>query len=239
MMSTSIVMAAENDDALKLLKTMSDYLAGQKNFTVKFLSDVEVITPEVQKIQFSSSGNVSVSRPDKVHASRSGGYADMEMTYDGKQVSLYAKHMNTFAQKDASGTLDELIDKLQEDNVVLPGADLLLTNVYDELSKDVLSARHIGVGIVNGIECNHLAFRNRDIDWQLWIRTGSEPLPCKYVITSKNLAAAPEYTLTILEWKPESSDTFKISVPANTTTIKFAELPPIDEVPPEADGEIK
>ena len=162
---------AQSDDALTILKSMSDYLAKQQKFTVTYLTDVEIITPEIEKIQFASSGKVIVNRPNKVHASRSGGYADTETVFDGKQVTIHAKHLNIYAQIDAAGTLDQLIDKLQAENMVVPGADLLLSDVYGELSKDVLSSRHIGVGVINGVECEHLAFRNRETDWQLWVRT--------------------------------------------------------------------
>jgi hypothetical protein len=51
--------------------------------------------------------------------------------------------------------------------------DLLLTNAYDELMANVLDAKHIGQGVVDGVECEHLAFRGTDTDWQIWIETGA------------------------------------------------------------------
>jgi len=55
--------------------------------------------------------------------------------------------------------------------------------------------------VVDGVECEHLAFRGVDTDWQIWIETGARPVPRKYVITSKTLAGAPQYTLRIKDWK--------------------------------------
>ena len=40
----------------------------------------------------------------------------------------------------------------------MPGADLLLTNSYAELMDGVIEAKHIGVGVIDGMECEHLAF---------------------------------------------------------------------------------
>ena len=54
---------AQEDDALKILKGMSAYLASQKTISLSYDSDIEVITPELQKIQFASSGQVLLSRP--------------------------------------------------------------------------------------------------------------------------------------------------------------------------------
>ena len=61
---------AQDDDAAKILKSMSDYMASQKSFSLSFDTDIEVITSEIQKIQFASSGKLLLSRPDKLRASR-------------------------------------------------------------------------------------------------------------------------------------------------------------------------
>src|SRR6516164_2686539 len=82
---------AQADDANKILKAMSDYLGGQKNLSASFDSDLEVITPQIEKIQFASSGQLEISRPDKFHGSRTGGYADVEITFDGKTATIYGK----------------------------------------------------------------------------------------------------------------------------------------------------
>jgi hypothetical protein len=85
----AMASAAEND-ALKILKGMSDYLASQKNISLSYDSDIEVITPEMQKIQFASSGELMLSRPDKLRATRTGGYTDVEFVFDGKSASILA-----------------------------------------------------------------------------------------------------------------------------------------------------
>src|SRR5258708_28529310 len=67
------------DDAVQILKAMSDYVTSQKDISLTFDSDVEVITPEVEKIQFASSGKMLLSRPDKMRVTRTGGYAEVEI----------------------------------------------------------------------------------------------------------------------------------------------------------------
>jgi hypothetical protein len=226
---------AADDDALKILKGMSDYLASQKTISLSYDSDIEVITPDIQKIQFASSGQVLLSRPDKLHATRTGGYADVVFNFDGKTASVLGKNMNAFVQLDAPGTLEQLIDKLRNDySVSLPGADLLLSNAYEVLSPDVLHAAHIGQGVVNGFECEHLAFRNQDTDWQLWVQTGDAPIPRKYVITSKTEAGAPQYTLVIRDWKTDvqpGPDAFAFTAPEGAKKVDAAALAALDEVP--------
>lgn len=210
---------------------MSDYLAKQQTFSATFNTDIEVVTPDLQKIQFASSGQVTVSRPNKVHAARTGGFADIEMIFDGKQVTIHSKDAKSFAQIDAPGTIDELVVKLESDGHALPGADLLLSNVYDALNAGVVDAKHIGTGVIGGVECEHLAFRNADTDWQLWVRTGAEPIPCKYVITSKAVTGAPQYTLAINSWSAEAKDDFTFAPPADSKRVDAKAMPHIDDIP--------
>jgi hypothetical protein len=227
---------AADSDALKILKGMSDYLAGQKTISLSYDSDIEVITPEMEKIQFASSGDLLLSRPDKLRATRTGGYADVEFVFNGKSVSVLGKNVNAFAQLDAPGSLDQLVDKLRNDySLALPGADLLVSNAFDVMSADVLRAAHIGRGVINGFECEHLAFRNNETDWQLWVQVGDAPIPRKYIITSKASSGAPQYTLVIRDWKvgaaPEAN-AFDFKPPDGAKKLDMGALSGLDEVPP-------
>ena len=158
--------------------------------------------------------------------------------FDGKTVSLYGNNAKAYVQADAAGTIDQLIDRLQSTaGGAMPGTDLLLSNAFDELTATVIEARHIGQGVIDGVECEHLAFRGVDTDWQIWIESGARPIPRKYVITSKTLAAAPQYSLTIKEWKtdvPAEADTYVFKPPADAKKVDLDALAMMefDEVPP-------
>lgn len=227
--------ASAADDAAQILKAMSDYVAGQKTISLTFESDVEVVTPEVEKIQFASSGKMLLSRPDKLRVTRTGGYADVEIVFDGKTISALGKNINAFTQMEAAGSIDQLIGKLRDMNIVsAPGADFLGTHVFEDLMDGAIVAKHIGLGVIDGVECEHLAFRTRDVDWQIWIEAGSRPIPRKYVITSKAVGAAPQYTLRIKDWKTDGSvaaDAFVFTSPPNAKKVDLNELVNFDEVP--------
>ena len=235
---------AHAQDAAKVLKAMTDYVASQKVISATYDTDIEVITNNLQKIQFASSGHMLLSRPDKARVSRIGGYVDAELVFDGKTLSVLGKNLNAYAQTDATGSIDQLVARLRDEfGVPIPGADLLLSGAYDELMKDVLDAKHIGRGVIDGIECDHLAFRNNDVDWQIWVEIGSRPIPRKYVITSKAVSGAPQYTLRIKEWKTDvqlPADAFAFKPPADAKKVDISALSGIDEVPPGvASGEKK
>jgi hypothetical protein len=227
--------ASAGDDAAQILKAMSDYVGSQKTISLTFDSDVEVVTPEVEKIQFASSGKMLLSRPDKLRVTRTGGYADVEIVFDGKTISALGKNINAFTQMEAAGSIDQLIGKLRDMNIVsAPGADFLGTHVFEDLMDGVVVAKHIGLGVIDGVECEHLAFRTQDVDWQIWIEAGSRPIPRKYVITSKAVGAAPQYTLRIKDWKtdaPAAADAYAFTPPQGAKKVELNELVNFDEVP--------
>jgi hypothetical protein len=229
---------AQAGDAKVMLKAMSDYVGRQTTIELSFDSDIEVITPSLEKIQFTNSGEALLQRPNKLRAHRVGGYADVALSFDGKTVSVLGKHLNAYAQFDAPGSVDQLFEALRAGHgVALPFADLLLTNSYEALVAGVMEAKHVGRGVIDGRDCEHLAFRNFDTDWQLWVEVGASPIPRKMVITSKTLNSAPQYTLRVKAWKTDvkpAPDAFVFVPPAKAQRLSPDALIGLDELPPEA-----
>ncbi|MGB7951530.1 MAG: DUF2092 domain-containing protein [Candidatus Binatia bacterium] len=226
---------AQGSDAKSILKAMSDYVSSQKTIEFTFDSNIEVITPQLEKIQFTNSGDALLSRPDKLRAHRGGGYSEVALFFDGKTARIFAKHINGYAQFDAPGTVDQLIEALRAGHgIALPGADLLLSNSYDVLMAGVMEAKHIGRGVIDGLECEHLAFRNHESDWQLWVEVGKRPIPRKMVITSKTLNNGPQYTLRVKSWKTgvqPGRDAFAFDPPAGAKKLGPDALIGLDELP--------
>jgi hypothetical protein len=48
--------SAAEVDATAILKAMTDYMTAQQTISLSFDSDIEVITPQMEKIQFTNSG---------------------------------------------------------------------------------------------------------------------------------------------------------------------------------------
>jgi hypothetical protein len=231
---------ADEESATKILRNMAQYVGKLKQISADFDSTIEIVTPELQKIQFASSGNLLLSRPDKFRITRTGGYTDVELVYDGKQLSVVAKNANVIAQTNVAGTIDSMVDTMYEKfETSLPGMDLLLTDSYRALTSDVIRGAHIGHGVIEGTECEHLAFRGSDTDWQIWIEIGDKPIPRKYVITSKTVAGAPQYVLTIRNWKSDAAvpdGAFVLNEPQGAKKVVLESFAEFDEVPPGMPG---
>jgi hypothetical protein len=219
---------ADEDFAKASVKKMSEYLASQDVISFEYDANLEVVTKEDQKLGLAASGTVTLNRPDKIRASRAGGFVDIEMTFDGKTLTLLGKNANLYTQLEEPGTIDRLVDTLRDKyGRPLPAADLLMSNFYDELMSDVTDVKDLGSGVVGGVECDTFAFRTEQVDWQIWIAQGEQPYPCRYVISSKGVKLAPQYTIQVRNWQAGGAvakDTFTFSNPTGASKIELDEL---------------
>ena len=217
--ATGPALSAEgiDADADKILKSMSSYLGGLKAFSMNGDIDNEIIMNDGLKLQLSSSATWVFERPGKFQMQRKGMFGDAELLFNGKTLTLYSKGPNVYVQKEVSGTIDDAIRALESEiGLDAPGSDLFFANTYPILSSGVVQGEYIGTAYVDGVECHQLAFRKSKVDWQLWVKTGAEPLPIKYVITTKWMTGAPQYSIRFRNWntKPQiKSDQFTFVVP--------------------------
>jgi hypothetical protein len=168
---------------------------------------------------------VTLKRPDKIRVTRKGGFADVEMSFDGKTLTLLGKNLNLYTQLDVPGTIGHLINELRDTyQRPLPAADLLLPNIYDALMPDVVDVKDLGSGVVGGVECDFLAFRTDEVDFQIWIAQGKRPYPYRYVITSKRISGGPQYTVQTRDWRTGGEVAATDFSFKNTTKAKKVEL---------------
>ena len=111
---------------------------------------------------------------------------------------------------------------------------MLISDPYKELMPEVNDVKDLGAGVIRGVECDHLAFRTKEVDWQIWIAQGARPYPCRYVITSKKVTGYPQYTLDIWAWKTGAevaADDFKLAVPAGAKMLPPDQVPELNDIP--------
>jgi hypothetical protein len=178
---------------------MTHYLGSQKAFAVEYAATDEVVTSDGQKLQFLHSGEITLERPNKLRAIRRGAAGVGEMFLDGKGLVLYGKSANVYVKLDAS-SIESAVGAVRKLGFDAPGADFLSSTPLDPSTTDMISGTHVGMTYVDGVEVHQLAFRGKDVDWQLWVTTGDKPLPVRYVVTTKGLSGSPQFTLDMRKW---------------------------------------
>ena len=234
LLGTSMTASADEADAKQRLKAMSDYLTAQQAISFDYDAVLEVITEDAQTLALAGSGTVTLNRPDKILATRSSGFANVELSFDGKTLTLLGKDLNLYAQEDIPGTVDNLVDALRKRNRPLPAADLLSADPYAVLMEDVVDVKDLGSGVIGGVECDYLAFRAKEVDWQIWIAQGEQPYPCRYVISAKLTDGEPQYSIQIRDWKTGdavSATDFSFTPPADAEKVDLQNLEGAEELP--------
>jgi hypothetical protein len=225
-------------DAEQVLRAMSKYLGGLPAYSATAEIDTEVVDMAGQKLQFSSSGSFLLSRPGSFHSHRHTATGAFEFFIDGKTMTLYSRDRSLYYQVAVSGSLDQAIDTFRtETGFEIPGADLLYADPYPGLMTDVTSSTYVGTTWVNGVECHQLAFRASKVDWQLWVQTGDKPVPMKYIITTKWITGAPQFSVRLSDWDTQPkvpAGQFTFTAPAGAKRLQSIRVNELGEV--ELDG---
>ena len=216
--------AGRDPQAVKLLKSATDFLAAQRQFTVDTRSTIEAVLASGQKVQFDNTARASVQRPNKLRAERVGDLVQQVFYYDGRTLTLSNPAQNVYAAVAAPATLDATLEFATTSlNVLAPAGDLLASNAYEILMTDVTSGFVVGKSVVDGARCDHLAFRAPHVDWQIWIEDGKQPLVRKLVITTRDVLNAPQFAV-VMKWNLEpafTAQTFAFSPKADARKIDF------------------
>ncbi len=205
------------------LRRMSDYIGALGSIRIETETVDEKVTIDGQKVQELQESQIAIKRPNQMRVDRVSPNGHAVLRYDGSQLSVYNVDKNIYATMPAPNSLDAAIDVARARlGIDAPAGDLILSRPYDELVRGIKVGRYIGLEPVDGAMAHHLAFTADDVDWQLWIKDGPEPVPLRYVITSKDMQSAPQFTLEIRKWQPNpaiAADTFSFVPPAGATRV--------------------
>ena len=217
--------------AIDRLTAMGHYLRGLKTFAVHADTTNDEVLENEQKLQFAGTVDYLVQTPDHLRLEVKNDRRHRIYTYNGETLTQYAPQIGYYATMNLTGKLGEVVQRVKEKyNLDLPLADLFLWGTSKADPKDIKEADLIGVERVGSQECDHFAFRQEGVDWQIWIQQGKQSLPLKLVITTTDEPSQPQYT-AVLKWNlspkltkkdfmftpPKDAKKIEI-VPANLTT---------------------
>ncbi|CAB3809612.1 DUF2092 domain-containing protein [Paraburkholderia fynbosensis] len=210
--------------AVEALQKMGTWLQSLKRFSVSTDLTGERVLEDGQKLQHSANAELDVDRPHRIRAVLTTARGKREIFFDGKAVTLYTPAQKYFSTVAFDGTIGGLIDRLRDNyGVEIPLADLFVWGTPEAPTGQFESAMYAGQDYINDDLCNHYAFRQKAIDWQIWISAGASPMPRKIVITRRDDDARPQ-SVSILDWTipPRFKDSdFAFHPPAGAKKIEI------------------
>jgi hypothetical protein len=219
-------LATELDaKAIDALIAMGKYLRSLKAFTLHADTAIDEVLTTGQKIQFAGSLEYTVEFPNKLRAEVRSDRRTRDYYFDGKVLTQYSPRMNYYATVSAPGSVSDLVQMAnQKYGLPLPLADLFLWGTDKGGVEDITAASYFGPARIGGRDCSHFAYRQPDVDWQIWIEKGARPLPCKIVITTTDEPTQPQYA-AVLKWNavPKlQASTFVFAPPKDARRIEMA-----------------
>jgi hypothetical protein len=215
---------AVDPEAMEALHKMGALLREQQKFTVRATVTTDDLLASGQKVQFNGTVELMVRRPDRLRMDIRGDRRDEHLYYDGKTFTIYGERVGYYASFQAPPTLAELKDVTEKRyGIDMPLADLFYWGTEHDGTGDITAATKVGASTVNGTACDHYAFRQKDVDWELWIVQGQRPLPRKLVITTTTEKTRPQSS-EVLDWElsPQlGDDLFKFAPPPEAHKIDF------------------
>jgi len=214
------------DGAVDALKEMSAYLASMKTAAITSQGSLDAVTADDQRIQLDGTTTYKIRRPGFVIDYKSD-IKDRRFIYDGKTFTVYSPTLGFYASVPAPATNREVLDTIYNKfGIALPLEDLFrwADASYASRIQALKSAYEVGTATIDGVETDHFAFREQDVDWEVWIQQGDQPLPRKLVIVDRTDPSRPTF-IARLSWvvNPPLTDADFTFVPdANAKKIQLA-----------------
>ena len=218
-------------ESMIILQRAAQHMADAARFSVTIRDGYDVVQANGQKIEFGDQRQVLVNRPNqlRVDIERSDG-KQSTVVFDGKNLTAYDHANNVYAQSAIAGDVDAAIKHFVRDlRMRLPLAMLLVRQFPTDLKRRVQQLDYVEETVSRGVPSDHLAARGADVDFQIWIAQGEQPLIQRVVLTYKLEEGAPQFWAEFSDWN------FNPAVPAS----KFEFQPPADAQAHSVSGQLR
>jgi hypothetical protein len=214
--------------AVEILKRMTNFLDGVQQFSVNTHSIIEEMHGSGHRVDYDVAASVTVKRPNKLRAVRTGELMNESLFYDGKTMTLYKPSEKVYVTEKAGGTIEEMITYARETvGILFISADLLYRNAFPLLMQDVTLAVAVGKPVINGVKYDHVLFSRPGVDFQIWITEGKQPWPARYIVTETGTPALLSISTVLRDWNiaPAVDDArFSFVPPKGAKAISFKQL---------------
>lgn len=211
--------------AVSAAQKMKAYLHGLKSFEVRADATMEESLDNDLKVQLTNRVRYEYRAPDKLFAEWQSDRQLRRLYYDGRKLTLVSPLAGYYATTDQTGSVADVLQRISDKyGIVFPLPDLFLWAWSTEPAQGVTAAMNVGPAMIVKAPTDQYLFRQGDVDWQVWIARGGQPLPRKIVVTDRTDPTRPSYA-ALLQWNPGVAlpdDHFTFVPPSAAQKIEFA-----------------
>jgi hypothetical protein len=177
-------LLAQEQSPRDVMHNAFKYLHGMDQYAFKavVIDNEKAEDGSTEEYRFDTS--VKVDRPDKFQINVKSASKDRSNYLHNGVYTMMDHQFNYYGQIKASDTIDGTLDYLFEEyGIRSPLAQLL----YSEMQKRTkfTKSKNFGTVMVDGTECDYVAFSDGARDIHIWVETGDKPLIKAYSIIDR------------------------------------------------------
>jgi hypothetical protein len=209
----------------EVMKGVCNELASARTMTYHAEINFDTVLPSYVKLQYAAEMDTAIKRPDQLAITYKSDLGAKDIWYDGKTLTIFDPAHRVYAASAAPDSIDAMLRQVSEEkNLSVPLEGFDFSHPCERVYPKIQRGKYVGVNDVGGIDCDHLAFIQQDLDWQLWIEHGKNPVPRKIVITYKKLPAQPQWEAILSNWhfnRVLPASLFQPKIPKGVIKISF------------------
>ena len=169
-------------EAVTALQRMSAYLGTLKAFEIKSDTSLELVRDDGQKIEIDGTATTRCKRPNAFRDRGRDRQEGPAVLLRRQDVDRERTEAGLLLVVPAPPTIRETLDLARDRyGIVLPLEDLFRwSDPAQARTGSLQSAMVVGTSTIDGVQCDQYAFREGDIDWQIWIQKGDSPCRARW-----------------------------------------------------------
>jgi len=227
--------------AADVLRKACDFLAAKRSFRVHAEVTFDEVFRSGPLVHRSRGMSMLLQRPDRLYLESHGDKGRRKVYYDGASVTIADTDAKLYGRFEAPATIEEMLDDaMVRFDVALPLADLASADPCAALEGNAERGWYLGEHYFAGERSHHLFLSAPDVDVQLWIATGEEPVLRKIVLTYTSEPDKPRYGVVLDDWDfspRHDANAFTFTPPADMRQIEFVVRAAPEAPPPEEKAE--
>jgi len=166
---------AVNKTAKSVLMNAYHYIDGLQNYSFDAIVVDKSINRGVVTDEYKHYVDVEVDRPNRLRVDIKGEFKNTTNYLNNGKFTMVDNELGYYGElktpKDINNALDFIFDKY---GIKAPLATLIYTGMGKRAK--FTKSRYFGTGLINGVECDYIAFRNGSREIHIWVATGEKPI---------------------------------------------------------------
>ena len=191
----------QDSKAIEVIQNMSTFTSSLDQAVIKGFSTADARLPAGLMVSNTAEGTITYRRPGSLRMTQFDGLQRKEIVFHDGKFTVFGTERNYYAQASLPENIDAALEYAIKDlELDLP----LIELVYQDASKLLIRSGATIIYLtdkarINGVDCHHIAIRDDEIDYQLWVEEGARALPRQIMMTSKWEGGAPRF-IANLSW---------------------------------------